>query len=96
MRSNGMLRRALRDIGTIGDRLSLARDVFLGVDRSCRSCSVSSKDWIMAELQQTGSKRSARMSPRSTRFRSIDKVQFLLDAVLGFINIAQNDLFRYR
>ena len=95
MRSNEMLRRALRDVGTIGDRLSLARDVFLGVDRIVPFVLGLKQDWIMGEF---GSRLEAVhkdvASLNAFQEHLSNKVQFLLDAVLGFINIAQNDLFK--
>jgi magnesium transporter len=95
MRSNELLRRALRDVGTIGDRLSLARDVFLGVDRIVPFVLGLKQDWIVAEF---GSRLEAVgkdvASLNAFQEHLSNKVQFLLDAVLGFINIAQNDLFK--
>jgi magnesium transporter len=95
MRSNEMLRRALRDVGRIGDRLSLARDVFLGVDRIVPFVLGLKQDWITGEF---GSRLEAVgkdvASLNAFQEHLSNKVQFLLDAVLGFINIAQNDLFK--
>jgi len=95
MRSNEILRRALRDVGTIGDRLSLARDVFLGVDRIVPFVLGLKQDWIMGEfanrLEAVGKDVA---SLNAFQEHLSNKVQFLLDAVLGFINIAQNDLFK--
>jgi magnesium transporter len=95
MRANELLRRALREVGTIGDRLSLARDVFLGLDRMVPFVLGLKYDWIAAEF-------GARLEAVGKDVASLNafqehlsnKVQFLLDAVLGFINIAQNDLFK--
>jgi len=95
MRSNEILRRALRDVGTIGDRLSLARDVFLGVDRIVPFVLGLKQDWIMGEfanrLEAVGKDVA---SLNAFQEHLSNKVQFLLDAVLGFITIAQNDLFK--
>src|SRR2546423_573060 len=95
MRSNELLRRALRDVGTIGDRLSLARDVFLGLDRIVPFVLALKYEWITAEfasrLEAVGKDVA---SLNAFQEHLSNKVQFLLDAVLGFITIAQNDLFK--
>ena len=89
------LRRVLRSVGGIGDRLSLAREVFLGVDRIIPFVLSLKQDWIAAEF---GSRLDAVVrdvaSLNEFQEHLSNKVQFLLDAVLGFINIAQNDVFR--
>ena len=89
------LRRALREVGRIGDRLSLAREVFLGVDRIVQFVLSLKHDWITAEfghrLEGVGHDVA---SLNAFQEHLSNKVQFLLDAVLGFINIAQNDLFK--
>ena len=71
MRANEMLRRALRDVGTIGDRLSLAREVFLGVDRIVPFALGLKQDWIMRRVREPARGGLTRTSPRSTRFRRI-------------------------
>jgi len=95
MRANEMLRIALRDIGTIGDRLSLTRDVFLGLDRIVPFVLALKYDWIVGEfgtrLEAVGKDVT---SLNAFQEHLANKVQFLLDAVLGFITIAQNDLFK--
>jgi magnesium transporter len=95
MRANEMLRRALRDVGTIGDRLSLARDVFLGVDRIVPFVLGLKQDWIMGEFaNRLEAVHKDVASLNAFQEHLSNKVQFLLDAVLGFITIAQNDLFK--
>ena len=95
MRANELLRRALRDVGTIGDRLSLARDVFLGLGRIVPFVLALKYDWIIAEFgsRLEGVDKDV-ASLNAFEEHLSNKVQFLLDAVLGFINIAQNDLFK--
>jgi magnesium transporter len=95
VRSNDAMRRTLIAVGTIGDRLSQARIVFLGVGRMIPFVLSLKHDWIMPES-------AARLAAVSSDVASLsdyegylsNKVQFLLDAVLGFINIEQNDLFK--
>ena len=95
MRANEMLRRALRDVGTIGDRLSLAREVFLGVDRIVPFVLGLKQDWIMGEFaSRLEAVHKDVASLNAFQAHLSNKVQFLLDAVLGFINVAQNDLFK--
>jgi len=94
-RSNEALRLALTRIGTIGDRLSQARDVFLGVDRIVPFVAGLKHDWIIPEFES----RLAALAKDTASLNAYEehlsnKVQFLLDAVLGFITIEQNDLFK--
>src|SRR5207302_45474 len=51
VRSNEALRQTLSAVGTIGDRLSLTRDVFLGLGRVVPFVLSSGHDWIGPELQ---------------------------------------------
>jgi magnesium transporter len=95
VRSNASLRRALAKIGIIGDRLSLARDVFLGIDRIVPFVAGLKHDWIIPEFES----RLAALAKDTASLNAYEehlsnKVQFLLDAILGFINIEQNDLFK--
>jgi magnesium transporter len=95
VRSNVALRRTLTAVGTIGDRLSQARDVLQGVGRLVPFVLGLRYDWIIPEFE-------ARLAAVSRDITSLNdyeghlsnKVQFLLDAVLGFITIEQNDLFK--
>jgi magnesium transporter len=94
-RSNEALRQALAKIGTIGDRLSQARDVFLGIDRIVPFVVSLKHDWIIPEFEN----RLAAIARDTASLNAYEehlsnKVQFLLDAVLGFITIEQNDLFK--
>ena len=95
VRSNEALRRTLIAIGTIGDRLSQARDVFLGVGRIAPFVLSLRHDWIVPEFESrldAVCKDIASLNDYEAHLSS--KVQFLLDAVLGFITIEQNDLFK--
>ena len=85
------LRATLRNIGRAGERLSNIRDSLLGVQRIV-SYVTESVAWVPVEqkprlnvLRQD----IASLSEYDTRLS--DKVQFLLDATLGFINIEQNN-----
>jgi magnesium transporter len=95
VRSNAALRQALVVIGRIGDRLSFARDVLLGVDRVVPFVLGLKHAWIVPEFEdRLGAVAKDVASLNAFEEHLTNKVQFLLDAVLGFINIEQNDLFK--
>ncbi|KPH06228.1 magnesium transporter (plasmid) [Rhizobium acidisoli] len=93
--ANFTLRRALSKVGALGDRSSKARDVLLGVGRMasftldvCHDVlSDDFRDRLHAVTEDVAS-----LSDYETHLS--DKTQFLLDAVLGFITIEQNDIFK--
>jgi magnesium transporter len=95
VRSNRSLRRVLSIVGATGDRLSLARDALLGFGRIAQFVATLEQDWFEPEFK-------ARLAAIAKDVGSLNdyegqlsnKVHFLLDAVLGFISIEQNDLFR--
>ena len=94
-RSNAALRRALTSVGSTGDRLTLARDALLGIGRIAPFLLSLRKSWIVPEFE-------ARLDAMVKDVASLNdyeghlsnKVQFLLDAILGFISIQQNDIFK--
>jgi magnesium transporter len=95
VRSNKSLRRVLSSVGATGDRLALARDALLGLGRIAQFVATLDQDWF-----EHGFK--ARLGAVSKDIGSLNeyegqlsnKVQLLLDAVLGFITMEQNDLFK--
>ena len=95
VRSNEALRQTLSAIGRIGDRLSQARDVFLGVGRIVPFVIGLPHEWIVAEFDsRLGAVSKDIASLNDYEAHLSNKVQFLLDAVLGFITMEQNDLFK--
>jgi magnesium transporter len=79
----------------MADRLAKARDVLLGVGRVASFAGDVGRDWITKESRvrlDAVSKDVVSLSDYETRLS--DKIQMLLDAVLGFISIEQNDLFK--
>lgn len=89
------LRRALAKVGALGDRLSKARDVMLGVGRIAGYVSDICKDWMSQELHDRLKAVSKDVDSLSSYESHLsDKTQFLLDAILGYITIEQNDIFR--
>jgi len=88
-------RQTLARVGRVGERASQIRDVLLGVGR------------IVSFVLEVGhDKAPERITVRLKAVRQdiaslndyeahlANKVQFLLDAVLGFITISQNDIFK--
>jgi magnesium transporter len=90
-------RQVLVQVGRSGERLSHVRDVLLGVGR------------IAAFVLEVRHHAGAEAGPVTARLNAVrqdilslndyeahlaSKVQFLLDAVLGFITISQNDIFK--
>ena len=94
-RTNKSLRRALTTLGNVGDRLSMARAVLLGVDRMVPFVLGLKHDWIVPEFENRLNAVTKDVASLNAYEDNLtNKVQFLLDAVLGFINIEQNDLFK--
>jgi magnesium transporter len=93
--SNVELRGVLMSVGSAGERLSRIRDSVLGLQRIVPFVAGTEQDWMSANIR-------ARLRVTQSDLTSLaeyethlsDKVQFLLDAVLGFINTKQNDIFQ--
>jgi magnesium transporter len=95
VRSNDALRRALTAVGTTGDRLAIARDALLGVSRVAPFVLSLRRSWITSEMQsKLEAVQKDVVSLNDYESQLSNKVQFLLDAILGFITIQQNDLFK--
>lgn len=95
VRSTDRLRGILSTLGGIGDRVSQARDVLLGVGRIATFATDIGRDWIAPEFQvRLGAVSKDILSLNDYEMHLAGKVQFLLDAVLGYITIAQNDVFK--
>ncbi|MET4385575.1 magnesium transporter [Bradyrhizobium sp. F1.4.3] len=95
VRSSRRMREALENVGELADRLAKARDVLLGVGRIASFAGDVGSEWITAASKKrldAVSKDVASLSDYETRLS--DKIQLLLDAVLGFINIQQNEMFK--
>ncbi|WP_339038608.1 magnesium transporter CorA family protein [Bradyrhizobium symbiodeficiens] len=93
--SSRRMREALENIGELADRLAKARDVLLGVGRIASFAGDVGSEWITAASKkrlEAVSKDVVSLNDYETRLS--DKIQLLLDAVLGFINIQQNELFK--
>jgi magnesium transporter len=95
VRSSRRMQEALEHIGDLADRLAKVRDVLLGVGRVASFAHDVGSEWITDASKmrlEAVSKDVASLSDYETRLT--DKIQLLLDAVLGFINIQQNELFK--
>lgn len=95
VRSSRRMREALENVGELADRLAKARDVLLGVGRIASFAGDVGSEWVTASSKkrlESVSKDVVSLSDYETRLS--DKIQLLLDAVLGFISIQQNELFK--
>jgi magnesium transporter len=94
-RSNDALREVLVDVGGAGERLSRIRDILLGLQRIVPFVSGIERDWVPDKMQaRLRTAQSDLLSLTDYETHLFGKVQFLLDAVLGFINTKQNDIFQ--
>jgi magnesium transporter len=93
-RSNDALRDMLIDVGNAGERLSRIRSGLLGLQRIVPFASEPDRPWIPANLRtRLRSAQTDLLSLSDYEAHQAAKVQFLLDAVLGFISTRQNDIF---
>ncbi len=94
-RTNAMLRNILIKLGDMDERLSETRETLLVLQRAIPFVSDRGKDWIGEDI-------AARLTTASSDIQSLndyeihltDKVQFLLDATLGFLGTEQNEIFK--
>lgn len=95
-RRTGMrLTEILLEIGTMGACLSHTRDTLLVLQRAVPFINEHADSWLESALK-------ARLKMAAADVQSLndyevhltDKIQFLLDAALGFINNEQNELFK--
>ncbi len=94
-RSHRSLRETLTLVGHAGERVSHIRETLLALQRFIPFVGDKCAPWIGPDVQ-------ARLKTAGTDIQSLvdfeshlsGKVQFLLDAVLGFINTEQNDIFK--
>jgi magnesium transporter len=92
---NRMLRDTLVEIGDMGERLSHIRDTLLVLQRAIPFITENSDDWLESPVK-------ARLKMAGKDVRSLneyeghltDKIQFLLNAALGFLTTEQNNLFK--
>jgi magnesium transporter len=93
--SNLLMREKLRALGLVGERTSIIRESLLGMDRAIAFAQEAAKDWFGADaVRRLKAVRDDLSSLALFEEHLLGKVQFLLDAVLGFISIEQNDIFK--
>ncbi len=94
-RAGRVLNNVLLEIGDMGTGLSHIRDTLLVLQRAVPFITEHADGWLEAPLR-------ARLKMAGADVQSLndyevhltDKIQFLLDAALGFINAEQNELFK--
>lgn len=91
-RSDATLRGVLRRIGQAGDLVSHLRDSLLGLGRIAAYVAEAHMAWMPPDLHaRCVSVRADIASLADHDAQLTNKVQFLLDATLGFLNIEQNN-----
>jgi magnesium transporter len=94
-RANRTMRVQLRQVGRIGDRLSQIRDAILGLTRILAFTDQFGCDGGDAAMKaRLASLRQDLASLSDYDEHLANKVQFVLDAVVGLISIVQNDIFK--
>jgi magnesium transporter len=95
VKASEALRGVLRRIGQIGDRLSQIRDTLLGLNRITAFVIERPEcDFSSSVQQRLKAVQADIVSLNSYEEHLANKVQFLLDATLGFISIEQNDIVK--
>jgi magnesium transporter len=92
---DGAMREMLAVVGAAGERLSQIRESLLGLQRIVGFSCEMAHDWMRPEIRArllTARGDLASLSDYETHLWG--KIQFLLDAILGFINTDQNDIFK--
>jgi magnesium transporter len=95
IRSNRQIRAKLRHVGRLADGIAETRDVLLGVGRAVGFVCERTREWDETKLESrlmTIQRDVASLAEYEVHLS--DKVQFLLDAMVGLIGIAQNDVFK--
>jgi magnesium transporter len=94
-RTDGALREMLAAVGAAGERLSEIRESLLGLQRIVGFACEMGHDWMRPEIRaRLLTARGDLTSLSDYEAHLYDKVHFLLDAILGFINTDQNDIFK--
>ena len=94
-REDRMLRATLVMLGRIGDLVSRVRESQVSAGRIVPYVEGAAQEWLPRDLKprfHTLRRDIASLNDYDTHLN--DKLQFLLDATLGFINIAQNNVMK--
>jgi magnesium transporter len=94
-KEDALLRRTLGTLGQIGDLISHVRETQVGAARIVPYVEATAADWLPKELApRLATLRGDIASVSDFDTHLNDKLQFLLDATLGFINIGQNSVMK--
>jgi magnesium transporter len=94
-REENNLRETLRRIGRAGDLISKIRDSLMGIGRIVPYVAGRNVDWLPVEVKsELETLRLDVVSLNDYDAYLSGKVQFLLDATLGLINIEQNNIIK--
>jgi magnesium transporter len=94
-RAESRLRDTLRAVGRAGDLISRLRDALMGIGRIVPYAAGRGIDWMPHELRPAlETLRTDVTSLNDYDAYLSNKVQFLLDATLGLINIEQNNIIK--
>jgi magnesium transporter len=94
-REDALLRATLVSLGRIGDLVSHVRESQVSAGRIVPYVETMAAEWLAKDLRprlRTLRRDVASLNDFDTHLN--DKLQFLLDATLGFINIAQNNVMK--
>lgn len=94
-REDALLRNTLVTLGRLGDLVSRVRESQVSVSRIVPYVEGVARDWLPKDLKprlQTLRRDVKSLNDYDTHLN--DKLQFLLDATLGFVNIAQNNVMK--
>jgi magnesium transporter len=95
VKTSEALRAALRRLGRMGDGLSHVRDTLLGLGRIAAFVHDNGRPALSAvDTARSNAVRADIASLDDYQEHLSNKVQFLLDATLGFINIEQNEVVK--
>jgi magnesium transporter len=87
------LRESLKEVGSAGDRLSRIRESLLGLQRIVGFVSETAAEWLELKTHLKTAQQDL-LSLVDFETHLTGKAQFLLDAILGFTNTEQNEIFR--
>lgn len=94
-RTSRMLRQTLTIVGDAGEHLSQIREGLMGLERIIGFVAEAGEQWLGPDIQaRLKTARKDLDSLADFEAHLSGKVQFLLDAILGYINTEQNDIFK--
>jgi magnesium transporter len=82
-------------LGNMGETLSQIRESLLGLGRILDFTGDMAREWLGKEIEQRlKTVRQDLTSLSDFEDHLFEKIHFLLDALLGFVNAEQNDIFK--